>query len=77
MPSENREGESHRSKAEQLLDSAEENVFTPPEYDHSPGWCKECDEEVVIDMGLRPWGMAESCEDHLPLCRFQEGSRHG
>lgn len=64
------------TKAEQLLKFAEDHAFTDPEYDHSPGRCKECEEDVVIDMGLRPRGMAESCEEHLPLCQFQEGSRH-
>lgn len=66
---------SDRSKASQLLAFAEENLG-PPEADHLPGWCKECDTEVRIDTGLRPFGMAESCEEHLPLCQFQERSRH-
>lgn len=64
-----------RSKAEQFAALAD-GLLGPPEADHVPGWCSECDQQVRIDTGLRPFGMAESCEEHLPLCQFQEGSRH-
>jgi len=70
-------GTDQQSKGEQLVEwIKEKGVFEPPEFDHAPGVCKECNEKVWIDMGLRPHGMAKSCEEHEPLCRFQEGSRH-
>lgn len=50
--------------------------YSEPEPDHVPGICEECDDEVWIDTNLRPAGMAETCEEHEPLCAFQPKSNH-
>lgn len=56
-----------------LWDEWMERYLTPPEEDHLIGRCKECESEVWIDTSLREAGMAESCEEHEPLCQLQEG----
>lgn len=42
-------------------------LLSEPDYDYSPGWCKECDQQVTISMDERPYGMAQTCEEHWPL----------
>lgn len=55
-----------REGADDLLDLADE-LLGEPDYDYVPGWCKECDQEVTISTDERPFGMAESCDEHWPL----------
>lgn len=50
-----------------------DRVFEPPEADYVIGRCKECGEEVWISTAHRPHGMAESCNEHWPLCEFTPG----
>lgn len=68
-------GGREQSKGAQFAEAVD-RYLGPPEEDHVLGRCQECEREVWIDTGLRPAGMAESCEEHRPLCAFQEGSRH-
>lgn len=54
------------SKADDFAEWVD-RLFEPPEAEYVPGWCEECDREVSIATEYRPFGMAESCEEHWPL----------
>lgn len=61
-----------QSKQEAYREFLEQRAFTPKSR-FMVGVCKECDKEVWIDTDLRPFGMAEQCEEHEPLSHFQNG----
>jgi len=47
-----------------------ERLNKPPKEDFAIGRCTECENVVWIDLSQRVSGMAESCEEHEPLCYF-------
>jgi len=60
---------SERSKAEQVA----EWIGFESSAEHALGRCRECQKVVWICLSLQPAGMADSCEEHEPLCRRQRG----
>jgi len=58
------------SKADDLREWVD-RLFEPPETEYVPGWCQECDQEVSIATGYRPFGMAETCGEHWPLSELR------
>jgi hypothetical protein len=59
--------EDSQTKAETFV-ALVDNLLGAPVADHLLGRCKECRTVVWICTSIRPAGMAESCEEHEPLC---------
>lgn len=70
MTAEDGIGTEQKTKGEQLLEFFEEKMENRPP--HQYGWCEECESEVWVDVELA-WGAATNCNQHLPLCRYQDG----
>lgn len=48
------------------------DVFEPPA-EHVVARCQECDSVVWKCTQRQAFGMAESCDEHEPLCHLQDG----